>query len=208
MPVSRSRFQQIIGAGILLVVAGILFIPAYLLWNASIQHSTESLPRCGHAPAFQEKDQAGRAIGIADLRGQVCLVDFVNIAGQDQGELVTSEFAELDQNSQRSSGLALISFSIGAGSGTGLQEYAERHEASSRWHFLATGESITPLLQEWSAATTECRGTLPLEKAVVLVDQDNEIRAVYDASAPEVVQKILIDVGGLLRAEQSSGSGP
>ena len=208
MPVSRSPFQQILGASILLVVAGILFIPAYLLWNASIQHSAESLPRCGQAPAFQEKDQAGRLIGIADLRGRVWLVDFVNVADQDQGELLTSEFAELDQNSQRSGELALISFSIGAGSGTGVQEYAQRHEASSRWHFLATGESITTLVQQWSAATTVCRGKLPLEKAVVLVDQDNEIRGVYDASAPEVVQKILIGVGGLLRAGQSPGSGP
>ena len=121
---------------------------------------------------------------------------------------MTSEFAELDQNSQRSGELALISFSIGAGSGTGVQEYAQRHEASSRWHFLATGESINALFQEWLAATTACRGTLPLEKAVVLVDQDNEIRRVYDASAPEVVQKILIDIGGLLRAGQSPGSAP
>ena len=208
MPVSRSPFQQILGASILLVVAGILFIPAYLLWNASIQHSAESLPRCGQAPAFQEKDQAGRLIGIADLRGRVWLVDFVNVADQDQGELLTSEFAELDQNSQRSGELALISFSIGAGSGTGVQEYAQRHEASSRWHFLATGESITTLVQQWSAATTVCRGKLPLEKAVVLVDQDNEIRGVYDASAPEVVQRILTDVGGLLRAGQSSGPAP
>jgi hypothetical protein len=208
MPVSRSPFQQILGASILLVVAGILFIPAYLLWNASIQHSAESLPRCGQAPAFQEKDQAGRPIGISDLRGRVWLVDFVNVADRDQGELLTSEFAELDQNSQRSGELALISFSIGAGSGTGVQEYAKRHEASSRWHFLATGESITPIVKQWSAATTACRGTLPLEKTVVLVDQDNEIRGVYDASAPEVVQKMLIDVGGLLRAGQSPGSAP
>ena len=150
MPFSRSPFQQILGASILLVVAGILFIPAYLLWNASIQHSEQSLPRCGQAPAFQEKDQAGRPIGIADLRGRVWLVDFVNVADQDQGELLTSEFAELDQNSQRSGELALITFSIGAGSGTGVQEYAQRHEASSRWHFLATGESITTLVQQWS----------------------------------------------------------
>ena len=36
----------------------------------------------------------------------------------------------------------------------------------------------------------------------MLIDRQGKIRNVYDATAPETVQKILIDVGNLLRAER------
>jgi protein SCO1/2 len=203
MPPSRSPIQQIVGATILLIVAAVLFFPAYLLWNASIQRSVAPLRWYGQAPAFQLKDQLSRMVGNAELRGRVWVVDFVKIGDQEEGELLTSRFAELDQNFRRSDSSALISFSRGAATATQLQDYAARYEASPHWHFLA-GEDITSPFAEWSTATSGQRGTLPLENAFILVDQKGEIRGVYDATAPEVVQKIFVDVGNLLRAEQSA----
>jgi hypothetical protein len=38
----------------------------------------------------------------------------------------------------------------------------------------------------------------------VLIDRQGAIRGVYDATVPEVVQKIFVDVGNLLRAEPPS----
>ena len=198
MAVSRSSLYQIIGATVLLLIAGILFFPASLLWNASIHHSAELLGHCDPAPTFEAKDQAGRLLGNAALRGQVWVADFIKLSDNQEGELFSSEFAELDQNFQRTNEVTLISFAKGLSNG--LEDYAHRHEASSRWHFLAVSEEDgAALLEQWKARTAQCRGSLPLEKAFVLVDQAGAIRAIYDATAPEVVQKILLDLGTLLR---------
>ena len=209
MRVSRSSLKQIIGATILLFLAGILFFPAYLFWNASIQRSAGSLSRCGQAPIFQGKDQTGHTIGNAQLRGRVWVANFVQLADQQEGELLSSKFAELDQNFQRTDELALVSFAVSGRLGTGTQAYAQRHEASFRWHFLDTSNSDTAsLLAQWVTATAACRKALLLEKTFVLVDREGEIRGIYDETNPEVVQKILIDVGSLLRGEPSPVSAP
>jgi protein SCO1/2 len=200
MAISRSPLFQIAGATLLLLVAGILFFPASLFWNASIQHSAAPMDRCGTAPFFEGKDQSGHAIGNAELRGHVWLADFIKVADNQEGELLSSEFADLDQNFQSTEELALISFAIVRDTGIGPRDYANRHEASQRWHLLAAREEdSTALFAEWRTATKQCLGTLPLEKAFVLIDKEGVIRRAYDATAPEVVQKILIDVGSLLR---------
>ena len=200
MRASRSSLKQIVGATILLVVAGIIFFPAYLFWNASIQHSTQSLPRCGRAPAFEGKDQSGQTIANGEMLGRIWVADFVQITDRQQGELLSGKFAELDQNFQRSASLALITFSMDSGLDAELEQYAQHHEASARWHFVgASKDNASALLEKWASATAGCRETLPPEKLFVLIDQEGEIRRVYDTGATEVVQNVLIDVGTLLR---------
>ncbi len=204
MPVSRSPLKQIIGATILLLIAGVVFIPAYFFWNGSIQHSVTALPNCGAAPRFESSDQAGRPIGTAELSGTVWVADFVDLTKPADAELLNSKFAELDQNLHGAKGLTLVSFCIGAEKGV-LEDYARRYEASDRWRLVAVGrDSSSTLMQDWTSATAECRGDLPPPNLFVLIDRRGGIRGAYAATVPEVVQKIFVDVGNLLRAEPPS----
>jgi hypothetical protein len=202
VPVSRSPLNQIIGATILLVIAGIVFIPAYLYWNGSIQHSVTTLPRCGAAPRFESRDQAGQPIGTEELSGTIWLAGFVDLANPNDPELLSSRFAELDQDLHGEKVVTLVSFFIGKGKGS-LEDYARRYEASDHWRFVSVpdGDS-SALVQNWSSAAAGCRHEMEVQKLFLLIDRQGEIRGVYDVSAPEVVQKILIDAGNLLRAEK------
>ena len=204
MPVSRSPLKQIVGATILLLIAGVIFIPAYFFWNGSIQHSVTALPVCGDAPRFESSDQAGRPIGTAELTGAVWVAGFVDVAKPADAELLNSKFAELDQNLHGAKVVTLVSFFVGTEK-SALEDYARRYEASNRWRLVSLPEAdSSKLLQAWSSATAECRGDLPPQNLFVLIDQKGAIRGVYDATAPEVVQKIFVDVGNLLRAEQQA----
>jgi hypothetical protein len=204
VPVSRSPLKQIIGATILLLIAGVIFLPAYFFWNGSIQHSVAALPVCGDAPRFESSDQAGRPIGTTELAGTIWVAGFVDVTKPADGELLNSKFAELDQNLHGAKGLTLVSFCIGTEKRV-PEDYARRYEASDRWHLVPVGtDSVSTLIQDWTSATAECRGDLPPLNLFVLIDRTGRIRSVYDTTASEVVQKIFVDVGNLLRAEPPS----
>jgi hypothetical protein len=204
MPVSRSPLKQIVGATILLLIAGVIFIPAYFFWNGSIQHSVTALPLCGNAPRFEASDQAGQSIGTTELAGTIWLAGFFDVTKPADAELLNSKFAELDQDLHGAKGLTLVSFCIGAEKSV-LEDYARRYEASDRWRLVPIPEvDSSKFLQAWSSATDECRGELWPQSLFVLIDGQGAIRSVYDTAAPEVVQKIFVDVGNLLRAEAPS----
>jgi hypothetical protein len=204
VPVSRSPLKQIIGATILLLVAGVGFIPAYLYWNGSIQHSVVELPKCGLAPQFEFKDQAGRPVGGGELSGTIWVAGFVDVAKPADAELLSSKFAELEQDLHGAKVLTLVSFFFGADKDR-VDDYARRFEASDRWRLVSIPESnCSTFIQDWNSATAGCRVELQVQNVFALIDRQGQIRGVYDTSAPEVVQKILIDAGNLLRAERPS----
>jgi len=203
---SRSPLSQIIGATILLLVAGVIFIPAFLYWNGSIQRSVAALPRCGDVPQFEFSDQTGQPIGAKELSGTVWVAGFLDATKPDDTELLGSKFAELDQDLRGAKALTLVLFFIGTEQKS-VQEYARRHEASDRWRLVSVPErDSSALLQTWSSATAECRHDLRPDNLFVLVDQKGVIRGVYTAAEPEVVQKILTDAGTLLRAMASKSA--
>jgi hypothetical protein len=198
---SRSPLYQIGGATILLLVAGIIFIPAYLYWNRSIQRSVAALPDCGAAPRFESSDQLGRSVGTKELSGTIWVAGLIKNAKPGEAEEFCSKCAELDQNFGGAKAITLISFFVGADKNR-VEDYARRYEASDRWRFIpvSAGDSST-LIQDWSSAAAECRPGMQAQSLFLLIDRQGEIRGVYDTSAPELVQSVLFDAGNLLRAE-------
>jgi hypothetical protein len=197
---SRSPINQIIGATILLLVAGVIFIPAFLYWNGSIQRSVVSLPDCGAAPRFESSDQLGRSVGTRELSGTVWIAGVINNAKPGDAEEFCSKCAELDQNFRGAKAITLISFFVGVDKNL-LQDYARRYEASDYWRLVSVQEeNRSTFIQDWSSATAQCRREVPVGNVFVLIDRQGEIRGVYDASVSEVIQRILLDVGSLLRS--------
>jgi len=198
---SRSPLDQIVGATVLLLVAGIIFIPAYLYWNRSIQRSVAALPDCGAAPRFESSDQSGRSVGTKELLGTVWVAGLIKNARPGEAEEFCSKCAELDQNFGGGQAIRLISFFVGADKNR-VEDYARRYEASDRWRFIPSSEGdSSTLVQDWSSAAAGCRREMQAQSLFLLIDRQGEIRGVYDASAPELVQSILFDAGNLLRAE-------
>ena len=199
---SRSPITQIIGATILLLVAGVVFIPAFLYWNGSIQRSAASLPDCGAAPRFESTDQLGRSVGTRELSGTVWVAGFTNNAKPGDAEEFCSKCAELDQNFRGAKGITQVSFFVGADKNR-VEDYARRYEASDRWRMVSVQEeNRSSFIQDWRSATAQCRREAPVGNVFVLVDRQGEIRGVYDASFSEVIQRILLDAGSLLRSNK------
>jgi hypothetical protein len=199
---SRSPLSQIIGATILLLVAGVIFIPAFIYWNGSIRHSVAVLPDCGVAPTFESIDQLGRSVGTKELSGTIWVAGFSTGAKQSDAEQFCSKCAELDQNFRGVKAITLITFFVGAEKSR-VADYARRYEASDRWRFIPVpDENSSTLVQDWSSATAGCWHELPGENLFLLIDRQGKIRGTYDAAAPELVQSILFDAGNLLRADK------
>jgi protein SCO1 len=187
-------------------IAGVVLAFAYQSWKASEQRESGPLNRFSVVPEFSFLDQDDKKITSADLKGKIWVADFISTTGTGLYAAMTGRFAELDRNFQKSDRLKLISFTVDPEIDTqsALKRYAAQYEASDRWHFL-TGEKDKLVglaiggfqLAERdpkSGAGDEIRST-----KFVLVDADGVIRAYYDGLSPEVVQKLLTDIGSLLR---------
>jgi cytochrome oxidase Cu insertion factor (SCO1/SenC/PrrC family) len=186
----------------LVLAAAVLIVLVYFSWNVSIRRDRAELPRYGFAPEFRLKDQDGIPLDKERLHGKVWVAGFIDVADSDSNALLSSRFAELDQNFRKSERLALVSTVLAAEnqSEPNLAHLARRYLASSRWRFVGgTSAETHDLLDRWEPiASAQVHG-----KAVscfFLVDSEGLVRGVYDGRSPETVQRILDDIGTLLRS--------
>jgi protein SCO1/2 len=192
----KKRLPLAIG---LIFIAGAIITLGYLSWNASIRTDRRQLPRYGNARDFELTDQDGVKVGTKQLRGQTWVANFFDPADPGQSALLASRFAELDQNFQKANQLSLVSIVIPKSSQDRpvLAGLARRYLATSHWKFV-TGNSdevgqIEKLFPVGSA------GTSAVTRCFYLIDAEGLIRGVYDGQSPESVQRLLDDIGTLLR---------
>jgi protein SCO1/2 len=184
----------------LAVVAAALVVLGYLSWNASIRRDRADLPRFGMAPEFSLKDQNGSPVGKDQLRGKTWVADFFDPAEPGLNVLLGSRFAELDQNFQKGEQLTLVSFVIPSGDQNELADLPRRFLASSHWHFLVgTVNEIRDVQDRWNLIVSAQSGGDAASRSFFLVDSEGMIRGVYDGRLPETVQRVLEDIGTLLR---------
>jgi len=182
--------------------AATLIVLGYFSWNASIRRDRAELPRYGSAPEFDLKDQEGTEWNQERLHGKIWVAGFIDIADSGANALLGSRFAELDQNFRSGEQLALISTVLPAADHPEpkLADLTRRYLASSHWHFVAgTPGQIHELLDRWKQiATGQADGNVA--SRFFLVDSEGGIRGVYDGRSPEAVQRVLEDIGTLLRS--------
>jgi protein SCO1 len=198
--------QRILMGVLVATIAGVVLAFAYQSWKGSEQKESASLDRFSALPEFSFLDQEGKKITKEDLKGKIWVADFISTTGTGLYAAMSGRFAELDRNFQKSDRLKLISFTVDPGidTETVLKKYASQYEASERWHFLTGDKDKLASLamngfqlasrDEKSSPAGELRST-----KFVLVDGHGVIRAYYDGLSPEVVQKLLTDIGSLLR---------
>ena len=179
-----------------------LIVLVYLWWNASIRKDRAELPRRGSAPEFSLKDQDGLALDKERLRGKIWIAGFIDVADSGSNALLSSRFAELDQNFRKGERLTLVSIVLPAANQNEpkLADLARHYLASSRWRFVAgTGGETRDLLDRWERMLSpQTNGNAA--SCFFLVDSEGIIRGVYSGRSPETVQRILEDIGTLLRS--------
>ena len=98
-----------------------------------------------------------------------------------------------------------------------LTKYAERfHAQPGRWFFL-TGDQdaiyrvahdvfMLPVVKTDPATRHEDQGDYIHTTKLALVDREGVVRGYYDSDNAEVVQKVLVDVGNLLREKPDASA--
>lgn len=89
MPKGLIRSGISIVAGLAILVVGIK------LWNGAFEEDQSGLPRLGQAPEFSLSDEKGGLTKLADLRGQVVLVNFMFTRCFELCPLLTDKLASV-----------------------------------------------------------------------------------------------------------------
>jgi hypothetical protein len=177
-------------------------IPAFFSWNASIRRSTETLPDLGPVPIFQGRDQHGNAFSTADLSSNDWIFCFLNPDGT--GPTVTESLAEVDRNLARANRVLLVTMLTEPSlSPELLSTYATRNEASDRWRFIsASPAELDKAKAAWQQLVDRTEAMNSNISWLALVDGNGHLRQVYDLNSGEAVQRLLTDLGSLLRSEK------
>jgi protein SCO1/2 len=196
------------------LVVIVLIVGAGKLFRGSEHRDYEESPPIGTVPDFHFITQEGKTLTRADLLGKVWVIDFFFTRCPGPCPMMNSKLAEISKELKKAKDVRLVSLSIDPEHDTPevLKEYASHFGADpDRWIFL-TGpqkpvEEFTTkgMLQALSKADP----TAPVHSTRFLViDRQGQIRMARKLDEPELVQKLLIDIGNLLREPYSKPTTP
>jgi len=161
-------------------------------------------------PEFELVDQTGKPYGLADLKGRIWVAGFIFTRCKGPCPEISSRMAELNKKIERAGkGVELVSFSVDPefDQPDVLAAYSAKLGADpARWKFLTGSKEdieaivVKGLLQPLAK---EPDGTPAHSTRIVLVDREGRLRGYQDGLDPESVQKLLMDIGDLMREDSA-----
>lgn len=192
---------------IYLLGAALVLTIALFLYARKRQHDATELPAIAQVPPFDARDQRGRPFGASQMRGAVWVVDFVFTACPTVCPRITRRMAELQGRLAKVRTRAparLLSISVDPENDTPEKlaafgaKYGARDEA---WTFV-TGKTddldrvvVQGFKQRFDKVDPDA-GVMEILHGdrFVLVDAKGTIRAYYDTSEPDALDRIVADV--------------
>lgn len=207
----NKHFQQLMWAVLIVFIAALITLFAYRSWRSFYLTAKGDLPRIQTVEAFEFTERSGRKISNKDLNGKIWVANFIFTECPGICQNMTMQFAQLQQILRKTEDVRLVSFSIDPQTDTPevLTKYADTFQASPRmWYFLTGDLEIVHRLASKSfllpvednppeAIPTD--GKYLHSSRLVLVDGHGMIRGYYDGSEPEAMQKLVLDIGFLMR---------
>lgn len=194
------------------VVAMVLIAFAYSQFSGAVRSRSVSprLEKYALAPQFQFTDQNGKSVSTEDLKGKIWVANFIFTRCAGPCPVMTSRMLALNQSlGDKVKDVELITITVDPEYDTPevLKKYSERVGSSERWRFL-TGpkdkveETIT---KGFLQALAKEESGMPIHSTrFILVDRDGWMRGFQDGNDEEVVQKLLMDIGEILREPAST----
>jgi protein SCO1/2 len=171
-----------------------------------------ALPRLEQAPSFSLTSQDGKTVTEAVLKGKVTVLNFIFTRCMGPCPRMSAQMGHLNQAlGPKLEDVQLISVSVDPEHDTPavLAEYGQRFGAEpGRWKLLTgpTDQIHNVMVKGFLLPLGTDKDGMPAHSTrFVIVDQQGVIRGYEDGESPEVVQKLLMDIGDLLR-EGKSGS--
>ena len=201
------------------LVVALLITGASSIFRHAERKTSDPLPVLAKVPEFHFTTQDGKPLSRADLLGKVWIADFIFTRCAGPCPMMSSRMGEVSHELKKADNVRLVSVSIDPEHDTPgvLSEYASRLQADlNHWIFL-TGPKKE--IQEFTtkgmlqALATDPSGVPTHSTRFLVIDRDGQIRKTRNLDEPELVQKLLIDIGDLLREtdfrkEASKSSAP
>jgi len=164
----------------------------------------------GTVPNLTLTERSGEPISLGDLKGDIWVANFIFTKCAGSCLSMSSKMSDLQKSLHKAGNVKLVSFTVDPknDSPEKLKEYAESYQAEKdKWLFLRTDyENIQKLAKEtFKLGLSE--GQDPKEPIIhstrfALIDAKGHIRGYYNNTDPEATQKLLTDIGVLMRGEQ------
>lgn len=163
----------------------------------------------GKVPNATLTERSGATVSLDDLHGDIWVANFIFTKCAGSCLAMSSKMSDLQKSLRKAGNVKLVSFTVDPknDSAEKLQEYAKSYQAEKdKWLFLRTDyDSIQKLAKETFKMGIEA-GEDPKEPIIhstrfVLVDANGHIRGYYLNSDNEAMQKLLNDIGVLMRGE-------
>ena len=159
-------------------------------------------------PEFSFTTQEGKTLTKADLAGKIWVVDFIFTRCAGPCPVLTSRMGELASKLSKNQEIKLVSLSVDPTYDTQevLATYASNIHANPEQWFFLTGplkDVAAFTMQGMKQPLVVEPGGMPNHSTrLMLVDKDGMIRSYHEGNDPEVVQKLLMDIGNLLREKK------
>ena len=212
-PINRT-LQAALWALLVVVIVGLLAAFARQQWTKSMQRGVVTLERFNTLPEFALTERNGKDFGSKDLLGKIWLADFIFTTCPGPCPKMSEKFYEVQQALKKANDVKLVSFTVWPDFDKPpiLTAYANKFNAlPDKWYFLTGNKKTIYDLAHKSfmlGITDKETGREMLKEGefvhstkVALVDRHGVVRGYYDSGNDEAVQKILIDVGNLLREQ-------
>ena len=207
--VMAGRMHRLGWAGAFLVFV-LAVTMGYSLWRGSERREVVNLPVLRAVPEFSLTDQTGEAVSKDSLRGNIWIANFFFTRCQGPCPQLNARMAEMQKALAKAPGVKLVSVSVDPAHDTPevLRKYGEEFQADpAKWKLL-TGDPdvVKKLVREGFAQMLEDGpDAQPVHGTIFLmVDGHGMVRGVYMLEDPELIPKMLLDAGNLLR-EQGQG---
>jgi protein SCO1 len=167
----------------------------------------ELLADYGTLPDVHLIERSGREISLGELKGNVWVADFIFTNCGGTCPMMTAKMSDLQNSLKDAEKVKLVSFSVDPkrDQPEKLKSYADGFQADKdKWLFLTGSEQQMQDLAKKNFLLTVEEGTDPKEPIIhsqrfVLVDAEGHIRGYYNSGETEAKQKLLTDIGILLR---------
>ena len=194
-----------------LAAAGLIGLAYVSLKSTRPPALPSNLEKISKVPGFQLTDQTGKSITLDDLKGKIWAANFIFTRCKGPCPITVLRMQDLNTKLKKVRGnVELVTFTVDPEYDTPeiLKTFGEQQGADpASWKFLTgTPDAIknivvTGLLQP---IAKEPDGTPAHSTRIVLVDGEGWLRGYQDGLDPEAVQKLMVDIGELLREKPST----
>lgn len=208
---ARSGIKPIVWVIAFVAVAALIGLAYVSLKNTRPAMPSAPLEKLARVPEFTLTDQTGNAFGSADLKGKIWVANFIFTRCKGPCPLITTRMAELNGKLKKTHNeVKLASFTVDPEHDTPevLSKYGTNLAANpADWKFLTgSPEAMNEIVVKGllQPLAKEPDGTPAHSQRFVIVDGDGWIRGFQNGEDPEVVQKLVVDIGRLLRESPAS----